>query len=191
MDPILFGLVALVGAGVGAAMQLRRGRDKGKDAAPPKPLPAVTEDGEPLKLTVGTVLTFLEQEFWLAGELTLKREGAVVLRLFHAPEKGRDRWVVASRDDRSLWVLDADSKLEALGWPGVEVPSGDGVLRRHEWGNAALLSAGELPQGWEGMGRFAVFRGVNSVALVVEGPQGARLALVGREVPRALVQRLG
>ena len=43
----------------------------------------------------------------------------------------------------------------------------------------------------EGMGRFALFRGHDSTAVVLEGPQKERLALVGREIPWQLVEKMG
>lgn len=190
MDPFIFGMVVLVGASAAAAMRLRRAR-RAEESVPlgRKALPAPAGGGEAVQ--VGDVLTYLGDEYWLAGEIALLREGAPSLRLFTAPERGRERWVALPRDGRSLWVLYADADLQAVGWPGVEVPAGGRVLKRAEHGTAALVPVGEVARAWEGMGRFAVFRGHDAVAVVVEGPHKERLALVGREIPWQLVQKMG
>ena len=47
-----------------------------------------------------------------------------------------------------------------------------------------------MPEGWSGAGRYAVFRAMETVAVVVE--QGSnRLALKGKTVPRRMVERMG
>jgi hypothetical protein len=132
------------------------------------------------------------ESYWLAGELTLKREGSVALRLFSAPEKGTDRWIALTRDGQSVWVLEVSRALEAMGFPGVELPLGQRVLRRSEHGNVAIEPSGEGTLGWEGLGRFAMFRGHDRVAVFVERMDRSRtLALEGREIPRQLVEKLG
>jgi hypothetical protein len=203
MDPITLGILFAVGAsGAAAAMGLRRrARDasgrptagaRGAAGGPKGREPATTSGGGGVEGSrVGDVLLYLGDEYWLAGELALVREGTQALRLFSAPERGRERWVALPRDGRSVWVLFVDQDLRSIGWPGVEVPSGERTLRRFEHGNVAIVPSGEVPSGWEGLGRFAVFRAMDAVALVVEGPHKDRLALVGREIPRELIQKLG
>jgi hypothetical protein len=191
MDPFIVGMVVLAGASAAAALRLR-GR-RAREAAPsPRALPAATEtaqgDGA---VRVGEVLTYLSDEYWLAGELALVREGQTAMRLFSAPERGRERWVALPRDGRALWVLYVDPALAALGWPGVEVPAAGRTLKRIEHGSVALVPAGEGTAEWEGMGRFALFRAHDAVAVVVHGPHGEQLALVGREIPWQLVQKMG
>jgi hypothetical protein len=55
----------------------------------------------------------------------------------------------------------------------------------------AIMPQGEVSATWEGMGRFATFRAMDGVAVVLEGPGKDRLALVGKEIPRQLVQKMG
>jgi hypothetical protein len=140
---------------------------------------------------VGDVLLYLGDEFWLAGGLSLVREGSPALRVFSAPERGQNRFLAIPRDARAVWVLQADEELDSLGWPGVEVPTGGRMMRRAEYGNAAVTHEGEGFTGWEGLGRYAVFRAHDGIALVVEGPAKQRLALVGREIPRQLIEKMG
>lgn len=194
MDPLTIGILLALGAsGVGAAVGWRRRNREGAarraQRATSSAMASVAGEGEWAR--VGDVLTYLGEEYWLAGELVLIREGVNALKLFSAPERGRERWVALPRDGRSLWVLYTDDALAALGWPGVEVPVGGSVLRRIESGNAAIVPTGEVNRTWEGMGRFATFRGVDTVAVVVESVAKERLALVGREIPRQLVQKMG
>src|SRR5262245_8725463 len=132
MDPFVLGLVAVMGASAAVAARIRRLR-RG-DSAPDKsttPRTAATAGAtaDPDAVRVGDVLTYLGDEYWLAGELSLLREGAPAVRLFTAPERGRERWVALPRDGRSVWVLYTDSDLAAIGWPGVEIPSGGRLLR--------------------------------------------------------------
>lgn len=192
MDPFTIGILCAVGAsGAAAAMRWGRGRRAGAAArrTPPKLESGAAQSGD--EVHVGDVLTYLGDEFWLAGELALVREGSSAIRLFTAPERGKERWVALPRDGRSLWVLFVDTDLAAIGWPGVEIPTGGRVLRRAEFGNAAIVPGGEGLGTWEGMGRFALFRSHDAVAVVIEGPSKDRLALVGREIPRQLVQKMG
>ncbi|MDB4931157.1 MAG: hypothetical protein JWM10_3641, partial [Myxococcaceae bacterium] len=139
---------------------------------------------------VDEVLLFLGEEYWLSGELALVREGTPALTLFVAPERAQDRWLGAPRQGDVLYALQADAALAALGWPGVEVPSAGGTMRRVEEGACTIVPSGEVPAGWSGAGRYAVFRAMETVAVVVE--QGSnRLALKGKTVPRSLVERMG
>ncbi len=191
MDPFIFGVIVLVGAPAAAATaRWIRGRRE-PDAPRPK-LPAQTVTASRDGVRVGDVLTHMGDSFWLSGELLLKREGSVALRLFVAPEKGVDRWLALTRDGQSVWVLEVSRPLEAMGFPGVEVPLGGRTLRRTEHGSVAIEPSGEGTLGWEGLGRFAVFRSHDKVALFLEGANRTRvLALEGREIPRQLVQKLG
>jgi hypothetical protein len=194
MDPFVFALVVVMGGAAAVASRLRRA-SPGGDAS--RRAPASTSVGDSGSagdgsVRVGVVLTYLDDEYWLAGELAVVREGAPAVRLFSAPDRGREQWVALPRDGRSLWVLYVDPELGAMGWPGIEVPTGGGrVLRRFEHGDAALVPSGEVTAEWEGLGRFALYRGHDTVAVVVEGPAKDRLALVGREIPWQLVQKLG
>jgi hypothetical protein len=193
MEPILLGVIALVGApAVAATARWFRGRQHRQPEPPPQRLPAtsttIARDG----IRVGDVLTYLGDTYWLSGELSLKREGSGVLRLFIAPEKGRDRWLALPRDGQSVWVLETSQELAAMGLPGVELPLSGRVLRRTEHGNVAIEPLGESTLGWEGLGRFAIFRGHDRVAVFVEGADRKRvLGLEGREIPRQLVQKIG
>jgi len=193
MDPFVLSVVAIVGASAAVVARLRRVRAAKGAEGGAKQLPAgAGANGGDAAVKVSDVLTYLGDEYWLAGEIAVMREGAAVVRLFSAPERGRERWVALPRDGRSVWVLFADPEMGSIGWPGVEVPSGGRVLRRFEYGNAALAVSGELPSGaWEGMGRFALFRAHDAVAVAIEGPGAVRLALVGKEIPRQLVQKMG
>jgi hypothetical protein len=193
MEPILLGVIALVGApAVAATARWIRGRQRAAPEPSPQRLPAsattIARDG----IRVGDVLTHLGDSYWLSGELSLKREGSGVLRLFVAPEKGRDRWLALPRDGQSVWILETSRDLAAMGFPGVELPVGGRVLRRTEHGNVAIEPLGESTLGWEGLGRFALFRGHDRVAVFLEGPDRRLvLGLEGREIPRQLVQKLG
>ena len=63
-------------------------------------------------------------------------------------------------------------------------------MRRVEEGACTIIPSGEVPEGWSGAGRYAVFRAMETVAVVVE--QGSnRLALKGKTVPRRMVERMG
>jgi hypothetical protein len=197
MDPFVLGLVAVMGASAAMAARIRRlRRREGEADGHPRPQggpapPRTPVASDPDAVRVGDVLTYLSEEFWLAGELTLWREGVPALRLFSAPTRGADRWVALPRDGRSIWVLQTNGDLAAIGWPGVEVPTGGRLMRRFEYGPAAIAPTGEVATTWEGVGRFALFRGHDGVALVLEGPARERLALVGREIPRQLVEKMG
>lgn len=196
MDPISLGILMAVGAGGAAAVarwRKRRGEARAEKAAStkesPRPRPARPQEGD-AALRVGDVILYLGDEYWLAGELSLQREGTAALRLFQAPEKGRSRWVALPRQGDSLYVLETDAELAKLGWPGVEVPLKGRTLRPVEQGACAVAPSGEVESGWEGVGRYAVFRALETVAVVVEQGHN-RLALSGKLVPRALTQRLG
>lgn len=191
MDPFTLGVIALVGAPVAAvATRLIRGRRQPEAPRTPASAPTATPSRDGIR--VGDVLTHMSNSYWLSGELSLKREGSVALRLFAAPEKGADRWLALTRDGQSVWVLEVNRALEAMGFPGVEVPLSGRTLRRTEHGNVAIEPTGEGTLGWEGLGRFAVFRSHDKVALFLEGAGRAKvLALEGREIPRQLVQKLG
>ena len=62
-------------------------------------------------LQVGaTLLLSWMSRVWLAGELSLQREGSAALRLFQAPDKGKTRWVAVPRQGDSYYVLEADAE---------------------------------------------------------------------------------
>lgn len=190
MDPISLGLLMAIGAGGAAAAVRWRMQKRATPVPPTPPKPEARREGDPSALKVGDVLLWMGDEFWLSGELRMMREGAPALRVFTAPEKGRDRWVALTRQGDQVFLLDRDPSLEALGWPGVEVPSQGTVLRPVEQGSCAITAQGEVDAGWEGIGRYAVFRAMETVAVFVE--QGRqRLALRGKIVPRRLVEKLG
>jgi hypothetical protein len=198
-DPISLGLLMALGAGGAAALtrwRRRRGAVAAKAAAVAKAAVEPAEKAGPQvsraagAYRVDEVLLFLGEEYWLAGELALVREGTPALTLFVAPERAQDRWLAAPRQGDVLYALQADADLRNLGWPGVEVPSAGGTMRRVEEGQCTIVPSGEVPEGWSGAGRYAVFRAMETVAVVVE--QGSnRLALKGKTVPRRLVERMG
>src|SRR6266545_5096592 len=157
MDPFVFALVVVMGGAVAAAARFRRGARHVEDAERVA-AGRITAPMAESAVRVGDVLTCLDDEYWLSGELAVVREGTAAMRLFSAPEPGRERWVALPRDGRSVWVLYVDSELGSVGWPGVEAPATGRVLRRFEHGNAALVPSGDVANGWEGMGRFALFR---------------------------------
>lgn len=188
MDPLVLGMLVLAGASTAVAMRIRWARRSGKQ----QPTAPQGSDGiRAENVRVGDVLTYLGEEFWLAGEVTLMREGVTVLRLFAAPERGRERWVALPKDGRSLWVLYVEPELSAVGWPGTEVPVGGRMLRRFEHGSVLLVPRGEGTSQWEGRGRFALLRAHDCVAAVIENSHKERLALMGREIPWQLVQKMG
>lgn len=186
----------MVGAG-GVAAWARRRRDR-TDRRPPERAPAVKVKAPPPKdpplprgiYAVGDVLTHLGDEFWLAGELTLVREGDAALRLYSAPERGLPRFVAVPRTGDVIFVLRADAELHAMGWPGMEVPLKGAMLRPLEQGQCRIECAGELDDDWSGVGRYGLFRAMENVAVVIE-QNGRRLALSGKAVPRRLVEKLG
>ena len=192
MDPITLGLLMAIGAG-GAAAAVRWRKQRGAK----RPASAVTSakpdarrEGDPSAIKGGDVLLWMGDEFWLSGELRMVREGAPVLRVFTAPEKGRDRWVALTRQGDQVYFLDRDTALEGMGWPGVEVPSQGQTLRPVEQASCAITAQGEVDAGWEGVGRYAVFRAMETIAVFIE--QGSqRVALRGKSVPRRLVEKLG
>lgn len=193
MDPISLGLLLAMGAGGAAALarwrNARKSQEKVPEPATPHRARPRPNEGD-LGLRVGDVILYLGEEFWLAGELSLQREGSAVLRLFQAPDKGKTRWVAVPRQGDSYYVLEADAELARIGWPGMEVPLRGRTLRPVEQGACAVAPSGELESGWEGLGRYAVFRALETVAVVLE--QGSnRLWLSGKMVPKALTQRLG
>lgn len=195
MDPIIFGTIVLVGAPAAAAVGRWLRRKQNAPAKPAAVAPRLLADPRDAQsLRVGDVVTYLEQSYWLSGELSLKREGVQILRLFLAPEKGGDHWLALLRDGQNVWILEDDRELAAGGLPGVEFPLGGRMLRRSEFGNVAIAPSGECAKEWEGMGRFAMFRSHDTVAIYLEstvhGMRG-RLALRGREVPRQLLQKMG
>lgn len=195
LDPISLGLLMAIGAG-GAAAVTRWRRRRERETPKPERAAAKTEPAEPQvsralgAYRVGEVLLFLGDEYWLSGELALVREGTPALTLFVAPERAKDRWLAAPRQGEVLYALEADAALAALGWPGVEVPHEGATMRRVEEGPCTIVASGEVPEGWAGVGRYAVFRAMETVAVVVE-QGGNRLALKGKTVPRPLVERLG
>lgn len=199
VDPISLGLLMAIGAGGAAAVtrwRRRRGEAERKAAkpAPKEAKPAAKEEGprvsrEAGAYRVGEVLLFLGEEYWLAGELALVREGTPALTLFAAPERARERWLAAPRQGESLYALEVDEALGKLGWPGTEVPNAGATMRRVEQGDCTVVASGEVPDGWSGAGRYAVFRAMETVAVVVE-QGGNRLSLKGKTVPRRLVERL-
>lgn len=194
MDPITLGLLMAMGAGGAAALVRLRRRGKVEAGQPRRPAavsrPSAPVEVDPTRVKVGDVLLYLGESYWLAGELSLQREGSAALRVFSAPEKGKARWVAFPRQGDSLYILDEDEALRGMGWPGVELMLRGRTLRAQEQGSCAVAPAGEVGAGWEGVGRYAIFRALETVAVVIE--QGAnRLALSGKMVPRALVERLG
>lgn len=204
VDPISLGLLMAIGAGGAAAVTRWRRRREGasmqaklvQEAKPAKAAakPAAVDEGprvsrEAGAYRVGEVLLFLGEEYWLSGELALVREGTPALTLFVAPEKGKDRWLASPRQGEVLYALERDEALGRMGWPGTEVPHAGGTMRRVEQGDCTIVASGETPDGWSGSGRYAVFRAMETVAVVVE--QGSnRLSLKGKTVPRRLVERL-
>jgi hypothetical protein len=113
-----------------------------------------------------------------------------VVRLFSAPERGSVRWLAVPRTGESVYVLHTDKDLLALGWPGVELPLRGTTLRPLEQGPCAIGVQGEVEARWEGLGRYGVFRALETVAVVLE-QGGQRLALSGKAVPRRLLEKLG
>ncbi|MBK6529530.1 MAG: hypothetical protein IPF99_08005 [Deltaproteobacteria bacterium] len=195
LDPISLGLLMAIGAGGAAAVARWRRKRERPSAAPAKATEAAQRTGPQVSreagaYRVGEVLLFMGEEYWLAGELALVREGTPALTLFVAPERAQDRWLAAPRQGDVLYALVTDAPLADLGWPGVEVPSAGGTMRRVEEGACTIIPSGEVPEGWSGAGRYAVFRAMETVAVVVE--QGSnRLALKGKTVPRRMVERMG
>lgn len=196
LDPISLGLLMAIGAGGAAAVARWRRKRERPSAVPAKATEAASQRTGPQvsreagAYRVGEVLLFMGEEYWLAGELALVREGTPALTLFVAPERAQDRWLAAPRQGDVLYALVTDAPLADLGWPGVEVPSAGGTMRRVEEGACTIVPSGEVPEGWSGAGRYAVFRAMETVAVVVE--QGSnRLALKGKTVPRRMVERMG
>jgi hypothetical protein len=196
LDPISLGLLMAIGAGGAAAVARWRRKRERPSAVPAKATEAASQRTGPQvsreagAYRVGEVLLFMGEEYWLAGELALVREGTPALTLFVAPERAQDRWLAAPRQGDVLYALVTDAPLADLGWPGVEVPSAGGTMRRVEEGACTIIPSGEVPEGWSGAGRYAVFRAMETVAVVVE--QGSnRLALKGKTVPRRMVERMG
>lgn len=190
MDPITLGILMAVGAGGAAAMARMRQRRSERRAKGEKRVESPKAQREEGAYRVGDVLLYMGEEYWLAGELALMREGGAAVRVYSAPERGKDRWVAVPRQGDALWVMETDKDLAALGWPGVEVPLRGKVLRPTEQGSCAVSPSGEVEPGWEGVGRYAAFRAVETVALVVE--QGKmRLALSGKMIPRSMIEKLG
>ncbi len=194
MDPITIGLLVAMGAGGAAAVaRWRRRREARSERAeaprtPPRKEQRVTAG--PGEYKVGDVLLHMGDEYWLSGELALMREGSAAMRVCSAPERGEERWLAFPREGESLYVLRTDEKLAAMGWPGVEIPFQGMTLRPVEQGTCAIAPSGEVEQRWEGVGRYAVFRAMETVAVVIE--QGAqRIALTGKAVPRRLFEKLG
>jgi hypothetical protein len=190
MDPITLGLLMAMGAGGAAAVTRWRKRRKG---TPTETAPTATTR-EPRVMAgehrVGDVLLYMGEEYWLAGELALVREGSPALRLYSAPERGRDRWLAVPREGESLYVLRVDDHIAGLGWPGMEVPYKGLTLRPVEQGACAIVPSGEVEQRWEGLGRYAVFRSGETMAVVLEqGKQ--RLSLAGKSFPRRIFEKLG
>ena len=193
MDPISIGLLVAMGAGAAAAAarwRRARGRRDGprEEQGPAKNRrPQSPAAGEH---RVGDVLLYMGDEYWLAGELCLTRDGSAAMRLYSAPERGKDRWLAFPREGEAAYVLRADDAIEAMGWPGTEIPRGATVLRPVEQGACVIAPSGEVEQRWEGVGRYAVFRAMEQVAVVVE-QSGQRLALAGKAIPRRLLEKLG
>lgn len=199
MDPISIGLLMMAGAGGVAAWARRRKGAKNEAKGRPRPPVGVKPAPKPVMKEppiakglygVGDVLQYLGDEFWLAGELTLVREGEAAVRLYSAPERGAARWVAMPRTGDVLFVLRADPTLHAMGWPGTEVPVGTATLRPVEKGSCQIEAAGELDDDWRGPGRYGLYRAMETVALVLE-QNGRRLALTGKAVPKRLVEKLG
>lgn len=188
MDPITIGL--LVAVGTGGAAAVARWRKRRRVDAPRKEAPRKEARDTGGEHRVGDVLLHMGDEYWLAGELALMRDGGAAVRLYSAPERGRDRWLAIPRDGDSALVLRANEKLAAMGWPGSEIPLEGKVLRPVEQGSCAIAPSGEVEQRWEGVGRYAIFRGMEAVALVLE-QGGQRLALTGKAIPRRLLEKLG
>jgi hypothetical protein len=139
---------------------------------------------------VGDVLLYMGEEYWLAGELCLTRDGSPALRLYAAPERGKERWLAFPRTGDAAFVLHVDEALAAMGWPGTEIPRQGTVLRPVEQGPCAITPSGEIEQRWEGLGRYAIYRAMEHVAVVVE-QSGQRLMLTGKAIPRQLLEKLG
>lgn len=196
LDPISLGLLMAIGAGGAAAVtRWRRRRERAVAPKPKAPAPKAAEAAPAVSRAAGAyrvdeVLLFLGEEYWLAGELALVREGTPAVTLFAAPERSQDRWLAVPRQGDVLYALQADPELMKLGWPGVEVPSAGGTMRRVEDGACTIVASGEVPDGWSGAGRYAVFRAMETVAVVVEQGDN-RLALKGKTVPRRMVERMG
>lgn len=193
MDPISIGLLVAMGAGAAAAAaRWRRARDRRPPPRDEDPPPRGRRQNSPAagEHRVGDVLLYMGDEYWLAGELCLTRDGSAALRLYAAPERGKDRWLAFPREGDSAFVLRADDALEAMGWPGTEIPRQGVVLRPVEQGSCVIAPSGEVEQRWEGVGRYAVFRAMEHVAVVVE-QSGQRLALTGKAIPRRLLEKLG
>lgn len=191
MDPISLGLLMAMGAGAAATAvrwRKRRGEDRASGPTPVKRAEP-RQELAPGAMKVGDVLLWMGDEFWLSGELRMVREGASVLRVFTAPEKGRDRWVALSAKGDTLHFLDRDAALEGIGWPGTEVPCDGLVLRPLEQGACAITPSGEVEAGWEGVGRYAIYRAMETTAVFVEMGK-KRIALRGKSVPRRLVEKL-
>lgn len=191
MDPISLGLLLAIGTGGAAAVARWRRQQRARPQPPAEtPCADTRRESGPGAIRVGDVLLWMGDEFWLAGELSAVREGAAVLRVYAAPEKGRDRWVAIPAKGDVVMFLDRDAALEGIGWPGTEVPTQGVVLRPVEQGSCAITVHGEVETTWEGLGRYAVFKGMETVAVFLE--QGRqRLALRGKSVPRRLVEKLG
>ncbi len=193
MDPITIGLLVAMGAGGAAAVARWRRRREAQGERPENERGHRREArasgaGE---FRVNDVLLYMGEEYWLSGELALMREGSAAMRVYAAPERGKgERWLAFPREGESLFVLRTDEKLAAMGWPGVELPFQGMVLRPVEQGACAIAPSGEVERRWEGVGRYAVFRAMETVAVVIE--QGAqRVALTGKAVPRRLFEKLG
>jgi len=192
MDPVSIGLLVAIGAGAAAAAsRWRRSRQQLPPREPPPPSSRRPRTPPPTsEHRVGDVLLHMGEEYWLAGELCLTRDGSPTLRLYAAPERGKDRWLAFPREGSSAYVLRADDTLLAMGWPGTEIPHQGTVLRPAEQGPCAIIPSGEVEQRWEGVGRYAVYRAMEHVAVVVE-QSTQRLALTGKAIPRRLLEKLG
>lgn len=191
MDPLSIGLLVAMGAGAAAAVaRWRRARDPKSPRNEESPRHRRSPSLVGGEHRVGDVLLYMGEEYWLAGELCLTRDGSAALRLYAAPEHGKDRWLAFPHTGDSAFVLHTDEALAAMGWPGTEISWKGMVLRPVEQGPCAITPSGELQQRWEGLGRYAIYRAMEHAAVVVER-SGQRLALTGKAIPRQLLEKLG
>lgn len=152
---------------------------------------AATEREATRGLGLGDVVLYMGDELWLAGALELDEEG-FVMKVFRCPG-GREatHLVQLDRDAREVMLAKDAGAAVASGALPSEMRLGNASFTMRRRGAARLVSRGERIIGTAATCRYTWFTAPGGKVLIAIDPEGgARLSLIGDQVPREMIEIL-
>lgn len=183
---IAAGVLAIGGAAVG----IRRARQRKERASEPLDVHAAVAEAAQQGLNTGDVVLYGPDEFWLASGLRLYEEGPV-LSVFHCPQSRQANWLVCFGAD----AIEIGIMREAVDFaPGPVAAEVQWEGREHQLerrGSAIVEIEGAACQWDAARAEYCLLRAATGhLILVLDPTEGERLALHGEAIDHCLVEVL-